>query len=82
MSLAVGTQTVGLSTVWRAVVDYTDTGDEWIVRELRIPRTVLGIVVGIAQPIAATPSDQVGAEDAVTGRRKRCGQPVEVAPLA
>lgn len=48
LSLAVGTQTVNLSTVWRAVTDYTDTGNEWIVHELRIPRTVLAIVVGIA----------------------------------
>ena len=34
--------------MWRAVTDYTDTGNEWIVHELRIPRTLLGIVVGIA----------------------------------
>ncbi|GAS94981.1 ABC-type transporter, permease components [Mycolicibacterium canariasense] len=48
LSLAVGTQTVGLATVWQAVTDYSDTGNEWIVHELRIPRTVLGVVVGIA----------------------------------
>lgn len=48
LSLAVGTQNVGLPTVWRALTDYTDTGNEWIVRELRIPRTALGIAVGIA----------------------------------
>lgn len=48
LSLAIGTQSVDLSTVWHAVTDYTDTGDEWIVHDLRIPRTVLGIVVGIA----------------------------------
>lgn len=47
LSLAVGTENVGLDTVWRAVADYTDTGNEWIVHELRIPRTILGIVVGI-----------------------------------
>lgn len=48
LSLSIGTENVGLTTVWRAVVDYTDTGNQWIVRELRIPRTLLGIVVGIA----------------------------------
>jgi iron complex transport system permease protein len=48
LSLAVGTQTVSLTTVWQAVTDYSDTGNEWIVHELRIPRTVLGIVVGVA----------------------------------
>ncbi|WP_443678357.1 iron chelate uptake ABC transporter family permease subunit [Mycolicibacterium madagascariense] len=48
LSLAVGAEHVEPATVWHALTDYTDTGDEWIVRELRIPRTLLGIVVGIA----------------------------------
>lgn len=48
LSLAVGTESVAPSTVWHAVIDYTDTGDQWIVHDLRIPRTILGIVVGIA----------------------------------
>jgi len=48
LSLAIGTETVSPGTVWRAVTDYTDTGNEWIVHDLRIPRTLLGIVVGIA----------------------------------
>ena len=48
LSLAIGTEDVGLAAVWHAVVDYTDTGNEWIVRELRIPRTLLGIAVGVA----------------------------------
>ncbi|WP_341267464.1 iron chelate uptake ABC transporter family permease subunit [Gordonia malaquae] len=47
-SLVIGTELVSLGTVWRAVTDYTDTGDEWIVHDLRIPRTLFGIVVGIA----------------------------------
>jgi len=48
LSLAIGTENVSLATVWQAVTDYTDTGNEWIVHELRVPRTVLGIAVGIA----------------------------------
>ncbi|SIR62100.1 iron chelate uptake ABC transporter family permease subunit [Williamsia sterculiae] len=48
LSLAVGTQTVGLGTVWGALTDFTDTGDQWIVHDLRVPRTVLGVVVGVA----------------------------------
>ncbi|KAA0117003.1 iron chelate uptake ABC transporter family permease subunit [Mycolicibacterium sp. P9-22] len=48
LSLAIGTEAVDLSTVWHAVTDYTDTGEQWIVHDLRIPRTLLGIVVGIA----------------------------------
>ena len=48
LSLAIGTEHVDPATVWRAVTDYTDTGDEWIVHDLRVPRTLLGIAVGIA----------------------------------
>jgi iron complex transport system permease protein len=48
LSLAVGTQNISLGTVWSAVTDYRDVGDQWIVHDLRIPRTILGIVVGIA----------------------------------
>src|SRR4051794_20042055 len=48
LSLAIGTENVGPATVWRAVAHYTDTGNEWIVRQLRIPRTILGVVVGVA----------------------------------
>jgi iron complex transport system permease protein len=48
LSLAVGTENIDLGTVWRAVTDYTDVGDQWIVHDLRIPRTVLGVLVGIA----------------------------------
>lgn len=48
LSLGIGTENVGWATVWPAVVDYTDTGNQWMVHDLRIPRTLLGIVVGIA----------------------------------
>jgi iron complex transport system permease protein len=48
LSLAIGAENLALSTVWLAVVDYSDTGNQWIVHELRIPRTLLGIVVGVA----------------------------------
>ena len=47
-SLAIGTETVGLSTVWQALIDYRDIGDQWIVHDLRIPRTVLALVAGMA----------------------------------
>ena len=45
-SLAIGTENVSLSTVWQAVTDYRDIGDQWIVHDLRIPRTVLALLVG------------------------------------
>ncbi|CAN5599649.1 Fe(3+)-siderophore ABC transporter permease [soil metagenome] len=52
LSLAIGTQATTPMTVWRALTDFTDTGNEWVVRDLRIPRTVLGITVGIALGIS------------------------------
>lgn len=59
-SLAVGTQNVALSTVWQAVTDYRDIGDQWIVHDLRIPRTVLGLLVGLALGLSGTLIQAVG----------------------
>jgi iron complex transport system permease protein len=59
-SLAVGTQNVSLVTVWQAVTDYHDIGDQWIVYELRIPRTVLALVIGLALGLAGTLIRSVG----------------------
>jgi iron complex transport system permease protein len=47
-SLTIGTENVGLSVAWQAVTNYRDVGDQWIVHELRIPRTVLALVTGVA----------------------------------
>lgn len=33
-SLAIGTENVTLPTVWHALTDYRDIGDQWIVRDL------------------------------------------------
>lgn len=59
-SLAIGTQNVGLPTVWQAVTDYRDIGDQWIVHDLRIPRTVLALLVGVALGLAGTLIQAVG----------------------
>lgn len=59
-SLAIGTQNVALSTVWQAVTDYRDIGDQWIVHDLRIPRTVLGLLVGLALGLSGTLIQAVG----------------------
>lgn len=59
-SLAIGTQNVSLSTVWQAVTDYRDIGDQWIVHDLRIPRTVLGLLVGLALGLSGTLIQAVG----------------------
>ncbi len=48
-SIAIGTRSIGLGEVWRALLD-RDLGSEEavIVRQLRVPRTVLGLLVGLA----------------------------------
>ncbi|MGV9799646.1 iron chelate uptake ABC transporter family permease subunit [Mycobacterium sp. NPDC003449] len=59
-SLAIGTENVSLSTVWQALTDYRDAGDQWIVHDLRIPRTVLGLLVGLALGLSGTLIQAVG----------------------
>jgi ABC-type Fe3+-siderophore transport system permease subunit len=52
-SIAVGTRSMGLGEVWRALLDGGLTSEEAvIVRQLRVPRTVLGLMVGLALGIA------------------------------
>jgi iron complex transport system permease protein len=59
-SLAIGTENVALPTVWQALTDYRDVGDQWIVHDLRIPRTVLAMLVGVALGLAGTLIQAVG----------------------
>ena len=52
-SIAVGTRSMGLGEVWRALFDADlSTEEAVIVRELRVPRTVLGLMVGMSLGIA------------------------------
>jgi ABC-type Fe3+-siderophore transport system permease subunit len=52
-SIAVGTRSIGLGDVWHALRDASLASDDAvIVRELRVPRTVLGLLVGAALGIA------------------------------
>ncbi|WP_250035975.1 iron chelate uptake ABC transporter family permease subunit [Paractinoplanes maris] len=48
LSVAIGTRTIPVGTVWDALVHYAGTEDQSIVRELRVPRTLLGILTGVA----------------------------------
>jgi iron complex transport system permease protein len=49
LSTAVGTRSIGLGTVWQALTDSSTPGDEAvIVRQLRVPRTLLGVLAGLA----------------------------------
>ena len=51
-SLAIGSKPLALGTVWRVLLDNDGTDAAIIVHELRIPRTILGILVGIALGMA------------------------------
>ena len=48
-SITMGARGVGLSTIWKAFTDY-DASDasETVIRELRVPRTLIGIFAGAA----------------------------------
>lgn len=53
LSIAVGTRSIGLGTVWQALTDPATPGDDAIVvRQLRVPRTALGLLVGLALGVA------------------------------
>jgi iron complex transport system permease protein len=52
LSLAVGTRQIPLDQVWHALFAPTGTETDVIVRELRLPRTLMGLVVGAALGLA------------------------------
>lgn len=52
LSLAVGAKQIDLGTVWHALGHDDGSDDAFIVRELRLPRTVLGVLVGLALGLA------------------------------
>ncbi|ANZ36761.1 iron ABC transporter permease [Lentzea guizhouensis] len=47
-SIAIGSKDIPLSAVWHGLFTPTGVEDDVIVRELRVPRTLIGIAVGIA----------------------------------
>lgn len=53
VSVVLGSRGVGLSTVWDAIAHYDPTStDQTVIRELRLPRTVLGLLAGAALGLA------------------------------
>lgn len=52
LSMTVGTKHIPVHSVWNAVFAYDGSDDHLIVRELRVPRTLLGILVGSAMGLA------------------------------
>ncbi|WP_253769137.1 FecCD family ABC transporter permease [Goodfellowiella coeruleoviolacea] len=53
-SIAVGAKPIPLGAVWHALATPTGTADDIVVRSLRIPRTLLGVVAGIALGVAGS----------------------------
>ncbi|WP_327030392.1 iron chelate uptake ABC transporter family permease subunit [Micromonospora sp. NBC_01740] len=47
-SMAVGARPVAPAEVWRALTDFAGTTDHLVVRDIRLPRTILGVCVGAA----------------------------------
>jgi iron-siderophore transport system permease protein len=47
-SVAIGARPIPLGTVWDALTHPSGSPDELIVRSLRVPRTLLGLLVGLA----------------------------------
>ncbi|WP_261576093.1 FecCD family ABC transporter permease, partial [Frankia gtarii] len=54
VSLAVGTRHIGLGGVWSALGHDDGSENAYIVRELRVPRTILGVLVGLGLGLAGT----------------------------
>ncbi|MFI5806461.1 FecCD family ABC transporter permease [Streptomyces sp. NPDC051561] len=54
LSLAVGARGIAPSTVFDALLHGGDSADAEVVRQMRVPRTVLGIMVGAALALAGT----------------------------
>ncbi|MGH4024977.1 MAG: FecCD family ABC transporter permease [Pseudonocardiaceae bacterium] len=51
-SLAIGAKAIPVGTVWDALWSPTGSTDDVVVRSLRIPRTLLGVLVGLALGVA------------------------------
>jgi iron complex transport system permease protein len=52
LSLAIGTKSIPLSTVIDSLLHPTDSQDSVIITDLRLPRTILGVLVGAALGLA------------------------------
>ncbi|MFE5851820.1 FecCD family ABC transporter permease [Streptomyces sp. NPDC056500] len=51
-SVGIGAQTVAPADIWRSFTDYTGADHQLIIRDIRVPRTVLGIGAGAALAVA------------------------------
>ncbi|MFG2225911.1 FecCD family ABC transporter permease [Streptomyces sp. NPDC048644] len=54
LGIAVGAKQIPLDQVWHGVFHYSGTDTDVIVRDVRLPRTLLGLLVGAALGLAGT----------------------------
>lgn len=47
LSIAIGAKDIPFGTVWDELWSFDNSGDHIVVRDLRMPRTVLGLIVGM-----------------------------------
>ncbi|MHC5701270.1 MULTISPECIES: FecCD family ABC transporter permease [Streptomyces] len=47
-SIAIGAKPVPVADVWHGLFQNTGTGNDVVIRDVRVPRTVLGLLVGVA----------------------------------
>lgn len=52
LSISVGAKSIELGTVWRVLFHDDGSSEATIIRDLRVPRTVLGVLVGAAMALA------------------------------
>ncbi|MFI9079334.1 FecCD family ABC transporter permease [Streptomyces sioyaensis] len=54
LGIAVGAKQIPLDQVWHGVFHYTGTDTDVVIRDVRLPRTLLGLLVGAALGLAGT----------------------------
>lgn len=52
LSIAIGAKSIPLNSVWDALVSNTGLGDAYVIWDMRLPRTVVGLCVGVALGVA------------------------------
>ncbi|MER7818147.1 iron chelate uptake ABC transporter family permease subunit [Streptomyces sp. NPDC096153] len=51
-SIAIGAKSVPVADVWHGLFQNSGTGNDVVIRDVRVPRTVLGLMVGVALGLA------------------------------
>ncbi|MFE0091517.1 FecCD family ABC transporter permease [Streptomyces sp. NPDC058991] len=51
-SIAIGAKAVPVADVWHGLFQNSGTGNDVVIRDVRVPRTVLGLLVGVALGLA------------------------------